>query len=328
MTNSLASLLDREQDQIALSWASALSRLRPSAYVYRPLEELRRLGRSYLTELVAYLDSDDPTELCNFIRREAALRLSMGFGAAEVVQGFVAFRELAQDLCGQIVPDEASRLALVRSLIEATDFTIVEFVTQFHSLSEQRAASQAEEMEKLQRALVDQAVHDEITDLFTAKFFDEHLNVEVKRAARYTRAFALIVMDIDQFKEYHGRYGPMAASAALRTAADALREMTRELDVKARTDESEFGVALPETPLDAAVVVAERIRTEIGGASPAREAGGVEGGGLAASIGVAAYPTHGTTSRELHAAARRGRDQARLLGGDMVIAIENDGAAG
>ncbi|MGQ0548860.1 MAG: diguanylate cyclase [Armatimonadota bacterium] len=318
MPNRLASLLDREQDQIALSWASALSRLRPSAYVYRPLEELRRLGRSYLTELVAYLDSDDPTELCNFIRREAALRLNMGFGAAEVVQGFISFRELAQDLCGQIVPDEATRLALVRSLIEATDFTIVEFVTQFHALSEQRSASQADEMDKLQRALIDQAVQDEVTDLFTAQFFDEHLNVEVKRAARYNRAFALIVLDIDNFQEYHGRYGTMAASAALQTAADALREMTRELDVKARTDESEFGVALPETPLDAAMVVAERLRTEIGNASPSPAAGGVGGEGLAASIGVAAFPTHGTTSRELHSVARRARDQARLLGGNMV----------
>jgi len=103
----LANLLDREQDRIALTWASALSRLRPSAYVYRPLEELRRLGRSYLTELIVYLDSDDPTELRGFIHREAVLRLNMGFGAAEVVQGFLAFRELAQDLCAEIVPDEA-----------------------------------------------------------------------------------------------------------------------------------------------------------------------------------------------------------------------------
>lgn len=326
MSSRLASLLDREQDRIALTWASALSRLRPSAYVYRPLEELRRLGRSYLTELVAYLDSDDPTELRTFIRREAALRLNMGFGAAEVVQGFIAFRELAQELCTQIVPDEASRLVLLRSLIEATDFTIVEFVTQFHFLSDQRVSAQVQEMEKLQRALIDQAVQDETTDLFTAKFFDEHLAVEVKRAARYKRAFSLIVLDVDHFHDYHGRYGELAASAALRTVADALREMTRELDVKARTDETEFGVAFPETPFEAALVVAERLRTEVGRASPPREEGGVGGEGLAVSIGIAAYPTHGTTARELHSVARRARDQARLLGGNMVM--QPDEAAG
>jgi diguanylate cyclase (GGDEF)-like protein len=318
--NQLASLLDREQDRIALTWASALSRLRPSAYVYRPLEELRRLGRSYLTELVAYLDSDDPTELCNFIRREAAVRLNMGFGAAEVVQGFLAFRELAEELCAQIVPDEASRLILVRSLIQATDFTIVEFVTQFHYLSEQRTVTQAEEMEKLQRALVDQSVQDEITDLFTAKFFDEHLNVEVKRAARYDRAFSLFVLDIDNFHDHHGRYGEQAAVAALRAIADALRETTRELDVKARTDETEFGVALPETALDAAVAVAERLRIDIADGAASRLIGGA---GLpeilTVSVGAVAYPMHGTTARELHQVARRARDQARLMGGNIVL---------
>ncbi len=326
MPHHLASLLDREQDRIALAWALALSRLRPSAFVYRPLEELRRLGRSYLTELVAYLDSDDPTELRNFIRREAALRLNMGFGAAEVVQGFIAFRELAQDLCAQIVPDQEGRLALLRSLMEATDFTIVEFVTHFHVLSEQRSASQVQEMEKLERALIDQAIQDETTELFTARFFDEHLAVEVKRAGRYGRAFSLIVLDIDDFDAYHGRYGSLAASAALRTVADALRVLTRELDVKARTDETEFGVALPETPFDAAMVVAERLRTEIGKASPAPEAGGVGGEGMTVSIGVAAYPDHGETARELHRVARHARDKAHLLGGNMVM--QADEAAG
>ncbi|MGH2404506.1 MAG: hypothetical protein ACRDGN_08580, partial [bacterium] len=72
------------------------------------------------------------------------------------------------------------------------------------------------------------------------------------------------------------------------------------------------------TALDAAMVVAERLRTEIGSASPPPEAGGVGGEGLAASIGVAAYPTHGATSRDLHRKARAARDQARLMGGNMV----------
>jgi len=320
----LASLLDREQDRIALTWASALSRLRPSAYVYRPLEELRRLGRSYLSELIVYLDSDDPTPLRGFIHREAALRLNMGFGGAEVVQGFLAFRELAQDLCAEIVSDETARLALLRRLTEATDFTIVEFVTHFQHLSEERAGLQAREMEQLQRALVDQAVQDEITDLFTARFFDEHLSVEVKRAARYSRAFTLVVLDIDHFQAYHARYGPAAAADALRTVADALRESTRELDVKARTDETEFGLAMPETAFETAMGIAERLRIDLSGVSAPYEP--VAAGNLSVSVGVATHPLHGVAARDLHGAARRARDRARLLGGNLVISAE--GAAG
>jgi len=324
----LANLLDREQDRIALTWASALSRLRPSAYVYRPLEELRRLGRSYLTELIVYLDSDDPTELRGFIHREAVLRLNMGFGAAEVVQGFLAFRELAQDLCAEIVPDEAARLALLRRLTEATDFTIVEFVTHFQHLSEERSTLQAKEMEELQRALVDQAVQDETTDLFTGRFFDEHLAVEVKRAVRYGRSFTLVVLDIDHFQEYHARYGPEAAADALRTVADALRDSTRELDVKARTDETEFGLAMPETAFDIAMGVAERLRIDVSTISPPHDpaTGAAAEGGLTLSVGVATHPAHGATARDLHRAARRACDQARRLGGNLVLPA--DEAAG
>lgn len=326
MPDHLASLLDREQNRIALTWASALSRLRPSAYVYRPLEELRRLGRSYLTELIVYLDSDDPSELRGFIHREAALRLNMGFGAAEVVQGFLAFRELAQELCAEIVPDEAARLALLRRLTEATDFTIVEFVTHFQHLSEERSELQAKEMQELQRALVDQAVQDETTDLFTGRFFDEHLAVEVKRAARYGRAFTLVVLDIDNFQQYHARYGAEAAAEALRTVAGALRDSTRELDVKARTDETEFGLAMPETAFDIAMGIAERLRIDVSSPSHDPATGAVTEGGLTLSVGVATHPVHGTTARELHHAARRARDQARLLGGNLVLPA--DEAAG
>lgn len=320
MSHRLASLLDREQDRIALAWASALSRLRPSAFVYRPLEELRRLGRSYLAELIVYLDRDDAAQLREFIAREAQLRLNMGFGAAEVVQGFIAFRDLAQEFCTEIDSADGDRLILLRSLTAAIDFTIVEFVTQFQSLAEQRTNAHQQEVEGLQRALVEQAVHDDITDLFTSRFFEEHLTVEVKRAARYQRAFALVIVDIDHFEEYHARYGTLAASAALKITADALREFTRELDVKARTDETEFGLAMPETSLEAAFMVAERARLEIAAASPVDA--DVTGAELTVSIGLGAYPMHGETARELMQSVRRARDQARLLGGNMVMQAE------
>lgn len=320
MSHRLASLLDREQDRIALAWASALSRLRPSAFAHRPLEELRRLGRSYLAELIVYLDRDDPTHLREFIAREAQLRLNMGFGAADVVQGFMIFRDLAQEFCGETGSPDGARLALQRGLTDAIDFTIVEFVTQFQVLAEHRALAHQHEVEGLQRALVAQAVHDEVTDLFTARFFEEHLTVEVKRAARYQRAFALVVVDIDHFEDYHARYGTAAASAALRVTAEALREYTRELDVKARTDETEFAVAMPETSLEAAFAVAERVRLEV--ATAARPDGEVAGGELTVSVGLGAYPTHGETARELLRAVRRARDQARLLGGNVVMQAE------
>jgi len=327
VTSRLASLLDREQDRVATSWATALSRMRPSAFVYRPLEELRRLGRSYLTALVAYLDTGDPTRLREFIHQEAALRLSMGFGAAEVVQGFLAFRDLAQTLCEQLVFDPDERLELSRSLAQATDVTVVAFVTQFQHLSEERAAAQAHELEHLQHALVDQSVHDPVTDLFTGRFFDEHLAVEVKRAARYGRQLALIVFDVDHFEAFRGRFGEPTAEDALRRIAGLLRDLTRDVDVKARTDETEFSLVMPETALEPAFVVAERLRSEVADL-PARETVGDDGRGeLTLSVGVGAHPVHGRTARDLMQAVRDARDRARVLGGNVVIQADEGAAA-
>ncbi len=328
MTHRLASVLDREQDGIAVAWAATLSGMRPSAYVYRPLEELRRLGRSYLTELVAYLDSDDPTRLREFIHREAAIRLSMGFGAAEVVQGFVTFRDLAQDLCAEIVRDPDDRTELFRSLSEATDFTIVEFVTHFQHLSEERAVAQAAEFEQLQQALVDQAVQDPTTDLFTGRFFDEHLAVEVKRAARYHRAFSLIVCDIDDFETFRGRYGEPAAAETLSAVAGMIRQLTRDVDVKARTGDAEFGLAMPETPLHSAFVVAERLRTEMADTQTRMRGSGGSQSALTLSIGLGAHPEHGATARELMLAVRSARDRARILGGNVVMPAEGSVSGG
>lgn len=326
MTRHLSSLLDSEQDRIATGWASALSRMRPSAYVYRPLEELRRLGRAYLAEMVAYLDSDDPARLREFVHREAALRFSMGFGAAEVVQGFVAFRELTRELCDQLVPDGESRLALYRSLTEATDFTVVEFVTFFNRLSDERTAAQQKEMQDLQRALVDEAVQDQVTDFFTGRYFDEHLAVEVKRAARYGRAFSLVVVDIDDFDGLRDRYGAVGADAMLRSAADAIRAMTRDVDVKARTDDrAEFSIAMPETMLEPATAVAERLRLAVGEVPVPQGAPVADWRSLRASVGVGSHPDHGGTARELLLSVRRARDQARMLGGDMTLRAEGAG---
>lgn len=324
MARHLSSLLDSEQDRIAIAWASALSRMRPSAYIYRPLEELRRLGRAYLAEMVAYLDSDDPTRLREFVHREAALRFSMGFGAVEVVQGFVVFREITQELCEQLVPDGEDRIVLTRSLTEATDFTVVEFVTFFNHLSEERTAAQQKEMQDLQRALVDEAVQDEVTDFFTGRYFDEHLAVEVKRAARYHRAFSLVVVDIDDFAGLRDRYGAVGADATLRSVADALRALTRDVDVKARTDdEAEFCIAMPETLLEPATAVAERLRLAVGKLPVPQDAPVADWRSLRASVGVGSHPDHGSTARELLQSVRRARDQARMLGGDMVLRAES-----
>jgi diguanylate cyclase (GGDEF)-like protein len=292
--------------------------MRPSAYVYRPLEELRRLGRSYLAELVTFLDTGDPGRLLAFVEREAALRLNMGFRAAEVVQGVVAFRDLAYDLCGSRASDAAAQLAIVRGLSDATDFTIAEFVAHFGRLEDQRADDQIREVEKLQHDLARKSIRDPATDLFSRVYFEEHLAVEMKRAARYKRAFSLLVCDLDDFDGLRAEYGEHGADAAALRLANVVRDLTRDVDIKGRTDESEVCVGLPEASAEAAAAVAERIRGEVADGAPAPPGLG-EPTALRVSVGLGAYPDHADGASALMNVVRRARDRARLLGGNLVI---------
>jgi diguanylate cyclase (GGDEF)-like protein len=318
VTSRLASLLDQEQDRIAVEWAMALSRMRPSAYVHRPLEELRRLGRSYLAELVTFLDTDDPGRLLAFVQREAALRLSMGFRAAEVVQGLIAFRDLAQEVCAPHSPEPAARLAIVRGLSDATDFTIAEFVAHFGRLEDERADEQLREVEELQHELSSKSIRDPVTDLFSRVYFDEHLAVEVKRAARYRRALSLLICDLDDFDDLRARQGERGVDDAVMRLANVVRDLTRDVDIKGRTGDSEVCVGLPETPIDAAAIVAERIRSEAADGTPAARGVG-EREAIKVSVGLGAYPDHADSPEELMNVVRRARDRARLFGGNIVV---------
>jgi diguanylate cyclase (GGDEF)-like protein len=296
----------------------ALSRMRPSAYVHRPLEELRRLGRSYLAELVTFLDTDDPGRLLGFVQREAALRLNMGFRAAEVVQGLIAFRDLASEVCAPHTPDPAGRLGVVRGLSDATDFTIAEFVAHFGRLEDERADEQVREVEKLQHELAHKSIRDPVTDLFSRVYFEEHLAVEVKRAARYQRAMSLLICDLDDFDELRARRGERGVDDAMMHLANVVRDLTRDVDIKGRTDDSEVCVGLPETPVEAAASVAERIRSEVADGAPAAPGLG-ESTALRISVGLGAYPDHADAPAGFMNVVRRARDRARLFGGNIVI---------
>jgi diguanylate cyclase (GGDEF)-like protein len=270
-----------------------------------------------LAELVTFLDSDDPGRLLAFVQREAALRLNMGFRAAEVVQGLIAFRDLAHQICAPHSPEAAERLAIVRGLSDATDFTIAEFVAHFGRLEDERADEQVREVEKLQHELAHKSIRDPVTDLFSRVYFEEHLAVEVKRASRYRRALSLLICDLDDFDDLRAQRGERGVDDAMMRLANIVRDMTRDVDIKGRTDDSEVCVGLPETSVEAATVVAERIRSEVADGAEAPSLG--DPMPLRVSVGLGAYPDHAEAPVGLMNVVRRARDRARLFGGNTVI---------
>ena len=107
------------------------------------------------------------------------------------------------------------------------------------------------------------AVTDGLTGLYNRKKLDEILADQFARFRRHRRPFALLMLDLDNFKSINDSYGHVAGDEVLKEVAAMLKQSVRTVDYVARYGGEEFVVVLVETPLGAALDVAERIRAVV-----------------------------------------------------------------
>ncbi|MDF1614457.1 putative bifunctional diguanylate cyclase/phosphodiesterase [Desulfurivibrio dismutans] len=141
------------------------------------------------------------------------------------------------------------------------------------------------------------ATRDPITQLHNQRMFWELLGYEVGRAQRHDYPFALMVIDIDNFKTINDQYGHAFGDLFLQQLAEALRQAVRDGDFIARYGGDEFTVLLPETSREQTLTVAERIVKAVSGMSVLTPEGiRVQ---ATVSLGIAMYPEHGKNAKEL-----------------------------
>jgi diguanylate cyclase (GGDEF)-like protein len=106
---------------------------------------------------------------------------------------------------------------------------------------------------------------DALTELHNRRYFHETLAREAVRAHRYARKLALVVFDLDDFKDVNDRIGHLAGDAVLAEAASRIREVVRTADVPCRVGGDEFAVIMPESTLEDAEQLFTRIQSVISG---------------------------------------------------------------
>jgi len=159
-------------------------------------------------------------------------------------------------------------------------------------------------------------VKDHLTSLYNRGYFFYRLNSELQRAKRYKRSLSLLVIDMDDFKQFNDRYGHLFGDRLLQVLSRTIVSNIRhgsgrpsyELDIPCRYGGDEFAIILPETNSGQAAVAAERLRREINerctremreqiretfeGQSP-------ESVEVSVSIGAASCPEHASEMQEL-----------------------------
>jgi diguanylate cyclase (GGDEF)-like protein/PAS domain S-box-containing protein len=173
------------------------------------------------------------------------------------------------------------------------------------------------ERKKLEEELRAQASTDSLTGVPNRRSFDAAARREVERARRYAKPFTVIAVDIDHFKRVNDTYGHDIGDVVLRSMTKTCLEKLRITDVLARLGGEEFAVLLPETTLDAAIVLAERLRVGIAKTPIETVKGKLN---ITISLGVAQFvlnePTIDLTLKRadeaLYKAKREGRDRVEV----------------
>ncbi len=126
-------------------------------------------------------------------------------------------------------------------------------------VANQKVVEQQKELERLHQA----AAVDFLTELPNRRQLDERMREEMGRAKRYNQRFSLVVFDLDHFKRVNDDFGHAAGDRILRAIAQLMHEQKRSSDFLARYGGEEFVMLLPETPLENAVQLAEKIRARV-----------------------------------------------------------------
>jgi two-component system cell cycle response regulator len=172
------------------------------------------------------------------------------------------------------------------------------------------------------------SITDGLTGLWNYRYFTMTIGKEIERASRFGRPLALLMLDLDHFKQVNDVHGHQRGDAVLVELAARVRDQVRDVDTVARYGGEEIVAILPETDEDGAAHAAERIRAAVrdrpfgaAGQTPLQ---------VTLSMGVAVFPVHATSATELlrradqalYAAKGAGRDTWRLAAPSAVLPQE------
>lgn len=221
------------------------------------------------------------------------------------------YEQFGQVLVGDFITQHPKLVAGMAAMLLA----LLMLVGYFRSLN-RRLHSALRQVRETESELIRQANTDGLTGLCNRKWFNEIIETEIGRALRYKRPLAMLLMDLDHFKAVNDKFGHPVGDQVLIAVADRIRSSVRRGDVAARVGGEEFAILLPETSIEAAALMAERIRASLENTVLVRV--GQSPVGCTVSIGVADVCPSIQNHSALYKAVDEALYQAKRLGRNRV----------
>ncbi|MFW6134987.1 MAG: diguanylate cyclase [Elusimicrobiota bacterium] len=203
----------------------------------------------------------------------------------------------------------AVKIESTDSYFKPADLRLLNVATTLSSIALEKA--------KLFQQIEELAVTDDLTRLYTHKYFKERLEEEVKRAARYNERFVVLMTDIDDFKHLNDTYSHQAGDIVLQEVAKVINDTVRETDVVGRYGGEEISVILNNINIKKARIIAERIRKAIENLEFQFE----EMVKITITIGAASFPENPTSEelirradKALYTGKRKGKNRVVFAG--------------
>ncbi len=151
------------------------------------------------------------------------------------------------------------------------------------------------------------------TGLYNLTYFYKYLDRELKKSARYIRPLEVVIFDIDHLREYNELFGHLEGENVIRVIGGIIKKSLRNIDIPCRYGGGSYGIILPETDKEKALMVAERIRKEVEEYPFSLKKVTISGG-------IAAYPEKGSDANlllkeaELNLSVAKGSGRNRIIG--------------
>jgi diguanylate cyclase (GGDEF)-like protein len=172
---------------------------------------------------------------------------------------------------------------------------------------------------KREEDLYRQATRDGLTGLHNRRYFLELLEDELSRSRRHNLVASLLLMDIDHFKAINDKYGHSTGDLVLKEIASLLGRSVRREDTLARYGGEEFILLAPQTEMEGARILGDRLRG-LAEKHPFAYEGGFS---VTISVGIATFPRHAQSAEELIESADRALYKAKEGGRNLVYSLDD-----